>query len=161
MKIEIRVGFQKCLNMVLSDLSSYLTIIRSANSLKSFNKLLQRSTVLLCPSDVGAPSHSGTVIIGWMFSLPTIWSSSMDIPIKARGLMETPTYLTEIHMFLQIVGEITSLMKFWKSPVNYGEIIISQETLAELQYSPTGLILKQSTFKVPLILIPKVSYKGT
>ena len=124
-RTETKAGSQRCLNMVLSDLSSYLTIIRSANSLKSFNKLLQRSTVLLCPSDVGAPSHSGTVIIGWMFSLPTIWSSSMDIPIKARGLMETPTYLTEVHMFLQIVGEITSLMKFWKSPVNYGEIIIS------------------------------------
>ena len=143
--------------MVLSDLSSYQTIVRSANSLRSFNKWSQRSTVLLCPSDVGAPSHSGTVIIGWMFCLPTILSSSMVTPIKAHGLMETPTYLTEIHMLLQIVGEITSLMKSWKSPVNYGEIIISQETLAELQYSPTGLILKQLIFKVPLILIPEVS----
>ena len=111
--------------MVLSDLSSYQTIIRSANSLKSFNKRLQRSTVRLCLSDVGAPSLSGTVIMGWMFSLPTILSSSMVTPTKARGLMETPTYLTEIHMLLQIVGEITSLMKSWKSPVNYGEIIIS------------------------------------
>ena len=49
----------------------------------------------------------------------------MVTPTKARGMMETPTYLTEIHMLLRIVGEITSLMKSWKSPVNYGEIIIS------------------------------------
>ena len=39
-------------------------------------------------------------------------------------------------------------MKFQKSLVNYGKTIISQETLAELQYSPTGFILKPSTSKV-------------
>ena len=161
MKTEIKVGCPKCLNMVSSDSSSYQTIIRSANSPKSFNKWLQRSTVPLCPSDVGAPSHSGTVTIGWLFSLPAILFSSTATPTKALGMMETPTYLTEIHMLLQIVGEITSLTKSWKSLVNYGGIITSQEILAGLQYSPTGLILRQSTFKVPLILIPEVSWKGT
>ena len=60
-----------------------------------------------------------------MFSLPTILFSSMVTHTKALGMMETPTYLIEIRMLLQIVREITSLMKSWKSLVNYGEIIIS------------------------------------
>ena len=85
----------------------------------------------------------------------------MATPTKALGMSETPTYLTEIHMLWQTVGELTSLMKSWKSLVNYGKIIISQGTLAELQYLLPGLILKQSTFKVPLILIPEVSQKRT
>ena len=76
---------------------------------------------------------------------------------KAFGMMETPTYLTEIRMLLQIVGEITSLMKSWKSPMTYGEIIISWETLAELQYLPIGLSPRQSTFMVPFISILEVS----
>ena len=42
----------------------------------------------------------------------------------AIGMMETPTYLIEIHMLLQIVGGTTLLMKFYKSLVNYGKIII-------------------------------------
>ena len=35
----------------------------------------------------------------------------MVITTKALSMMEIPTYLTEIHMLLQIVGGITSLMK--------------------------------------------------
>ena len=85
----------------------------------------------------------------------------MATPTKALGMSETPTYLTEIHMLWKTVGELTSLMKSWKSLVNYGKIIISQGTLAELQYLLPGLILKQSTFKVPLTLIPEVSQKRT
>ena len=123
--IFILININIYLNMVSSDLSSYQAIIKSANSLRSFNRWSQRSTVLLCPSNVGAPSHSGTVIIGWLFILPTILFSSMVITTKALSMMEIPTYLTEIHMLLQIVGGITSLMKSWKSLVNYGEIIIS------------------------------------
>ena len=49
----------------------------------------------------------------------------MDTPTKAFGMMETPTYPTETLMLWQIVGEITLLMKFWKSPVSYGEITTS------------------------------------
>ena len=62
--IFILININIYLNMVSSDLSSYHAIIKSANSLRSFNRWSQRSTVLLCPSNVGAPSHSGTVIIG-------------------------------------------------------------------------------------------------
>ena len=72
-------------------------------------------------------------------------------------MMETPTYPAKIHMLLLIVEGITLLMKSWKSPVNYGKIIISWETLAGLQYSPTGLILKLSTLRVPVIVILGVS----
>ena len=85
----------------------------------------------------------------------------MGIPTKALGMMETPTYPTEIHMLLLIVGGITLLMKSWKSPVNYGKIIISWETLAGLQYSPTSLILKRSTFRVLVIVILGVSQEET
>ena len=52
-------------------------------------------------------------------------------------------------------------MKSQKSPVNYGKIIISLETLVELQYSPIGLILKPSTFRVFLIVILGVLQKRT
>ena len=62
--IFILININIYLNMVSSNLSSYQAIIKSANSLRSFNRWSQRSTVLLCPSNVGAPSHSGTVIIG-------------------------------------------------------------------------------------------------
>ena len=109
--IFILININIYLNMVSSNLSCYQAIIKSANSLRSFNRWSQRSTVLLCPSNVGAPSHSGTVIIGWLFILPTILFSSMVITTKALSMMEIPTYLTEIHMLLQIVEGITSLMK--------------------------------------------------
>ena len=66
----------------------------------SFSRQLLRSTVLLYQLDVGALSHNGTVIIGWMSNQPTILFSSMDTPTKALGMMETPTYLTEPRMLL-------------------------------------------------------------
>ena len=79
--------------------------------------------------------------------------SSMGTPTMALGMMETPTYPMKTHMLLQDVGRTTSTMNSLMSPVNYGKITISQETLAGFQSLPLSHILKPSLLKGLIMLI--------
>ena len=103
--------------------------LTSHNQINQFPQIIQQAVTWINSPFVSircwSTSHNGTQKIGWLLNLLTILFSSMDIPTKALGMMETPTYLTKIRVLLQIVGEIILSMKFWKPPMSYGETIIS------------------------------------
>ena len=79
----------------------------------------------------------------------------------ALGMKETPTYPMQTHMLLQDVGKTTSTMNSSMSPVNYGKITISQETLAGFQYLPPSHIQKPSLPRGLTMSIPVSSQLRT